>query len=332
MMNCLPQKPISILYVTPYNGPSGANFSLLRLLENLHPEKFRPLIVCPQPAGGMLIEKAEALGVPVIALYMEEWGDMGGKAGGLRRMLAWPKRMMLRASTILNLLRLIKRYPIPIVHTNSVLAIEGAVAAKLANVPHVWHIRDRIGPGGSVQFHFGTEKAVRLIDRLSHTVIAISDYVREPFDYHGAADKTVTIYNSVDLQDFLSVDKHTPKVREEFHISTDVSIIATVGHITPEKRHEDFIRAAIRIHSDFPDTRFMLVGKILEYHQDYYAHLKSLISSLGLDEAVIFTDLRQDIPNILSEIDILVHPRSNEGFGRVLIEAMAAGKPVVTVN
>lgn len=323
---------IPILYVTPSSGPSGANFSLIRLLQNLDRTRFAPLVACPRPVNELLQEEMNALDVPLIPVYMEEWGQMVGEQMSLRRILAWPKRMGLRGRTIVKLARMARQRGIGVVHTNSVLAVEGALAAKLARIPHVWHVRDRVGPEGSVQFRAGLDKAVRRIRSLSHTIVTISDYVREPFKSLCLPEQLRTIHNSVDLLAYLSAGQQPNHIRQEFGVPPGAPLLATVGHITPEKRQEDFIRAAARIREVFPDAKFLLVGKILDFHHAYHESLKGLIMSLDLQESVIFTGLRRDIPAIFSAIDLMIHPRTNEGFGRVIIEAMAAGKPVVTVR
>ncbi len=85
-----------------------------------------------------------------------------------------------------------------------------------------------------------------------------------------------------------------------------------------------------------PEARFLIVGDVIyqtEGHETYKKDLKVLCSDLGLQEKVIFTGFRDDIPDIIAALDVVLHTSSQpEPFGRVLIEAMAMGKPVVATN
>jgi glycosyltransferase involved in cell wall biosynthesis len=113
-------------------------------------------------------------------------------------------------------------------------------------------------------------------------------------------------------------------------------IVGMVAHLTKWKGHEDFIRIALRLSEQVPGVRFLVSGGPIyetEGHEGYAEALKRRAVDLGLAGRVLFLGARDDIPEILAATDVLLHcPTSPEPFGRVVAEAMAAGRPVVASN
>ena len=106
-------------------------------------------------------------------------------------------------------------------------------------------------------------------------------------------------------------------------------LIAMIGNMNPLKGHLYFVKAAGIIKERVPSARFLIIGQHLENRRGYSEEVAKEVSRLGLEEHLIFTGFRQDIPAVLGAIDILVHPSLSESFGMVVAEAQAASKPVV---
>ena len=328
-------KPINILYVCPCGGIGGAAISFLQLLKNLDLSMYKPIVVTSSPPDEAFVSEIKKLHIPVFFLYLESWRKRKriGVWEKSTKYLDWHRRTAFRVSTIVEMIRLIKRYNVRIVHTNTATIFEGAIAAKLAGIHHIWHIRERLSKNGEFSFSCGLKRVIQLITSLSTRVITNSIFVKEPFIKYGDINKTVTIYNGIDLRKFLSSENHNGStLRREYNINRKTPLIATIGYVSPIKRLEDFIESAAKVRSVFPESKFLIVGRTKTKYITYYSQLKKLISALNLDEVVIFTGFRNDIVNILDEIDVLAHTAVIEGFGRTIIEAMAAEKPVVGVK
>lgn len=109
--------------------------------------------------------------------------------------------------------------------------------------------------------------------------------------------------------------------------------VGIIGRITPIKGHHFFIRAASKVARAFPGMKILVVGQPPLGKDNYVKQLKSLAERLGISESIEFLGHRQDIANILSKMDLLVLSSiGHEAFGRVVIEAEAAGVPVVATK
>jgi glycosyltransferase involved in cell wall biosynthesis len=110
-------------------------------------------------------------------------------------------------------------------------------------------------------------------------------------------------------------------------------LIGLVGRITRWKGQHIFLRAAALVRGRFPAARFQIIGSALFGEEAYEEEIRALRASLGLEDCVEFLGFRTDVPELIQELDVLVHASiTGEPFGQVIIEAMAAGKPVVATR
>jgi L-malate glycosyltransferase len=120
-------------------------------------------------------------------------------------------------------------------------------------------------------------------------------------------------------------------IRRELQIDPAAPLIAVVCRLTRGKGIEYFLRSVVSVSKDFPQARFLIVGdSIIE--PTYKPQLVRLARELEIHDRVIFTGERNDIPKLLEEIDLSVLPSLSEGLSNSLMEAMAAGLPVVATN
>jgi glycosyltransferase involved in cell wall biosynthesis len=141
------------------------------------------------------------------------------------------------------------------------------------------------------------------------------------------------IYNAIDFEEFNPELANESKIRKEFGISEETKLVGMIGRITLRKRYEDFLRAASKVLEDFPNTKFIAVGGTYSgLERGYEEKVRKLVKALELQDKVIFTGFRKDIPDIMSTLDVLVLPSLKEPFGRVIIEALILGTPVVAAN
>ncbi len=228
-----------------------------------------------------------------------------------------------------HMLQHIRRMRPVIVHTHTSKAgFLGRTAAWLAGVPiivqtphgHVFY--GHFGPAASKFFLLLERLAAGITDRLvALTEQERSDYVK----YKVAPDKKLAIIHSgVDLQRFQAKTGKDAGSKERSDFSSDRVVIGFVGWLLPIKGVQVLLKALEIVCDNCPQAHLVLVGK-----GELEAKMKTEVGRLGLSENVEFMGWRKDIDKILPLFDIFVLPSLNEGMGRVLVEAMAAARPIV---
>lgn len=257
----------------------------------------------------------------VYAVYFD------GPLSGLLAAQGIPSQALFRAGKwdLKPLLRLVKEFRAKgtrIVHTHSMAQLlYGGTAARLvgAKVVHTEHDF----------YSLRTPRAQRLLRRLTrmaHRVTAVAEPVREFLrDSVGIPErKLVTIQNGVDVARFESAK---PLDRSRVGCTDREFVIGCVARLSREKGHAVLLEAFQRMHAVHPNARLLLIGEGEEG-----VRLKASADRLGLNGAVRFLGLREDVPELLATCDAVVLPSLEEGFPMVLLEAMAAGKAVVATQ
>jgi glycosyltransferase involved in cell wall biosynthesis len=220
-----------------------------------------------------------------------------------------------------------------IVHTHTSKAgILGRLAAWMARVPIIIHT-----PHGHVFYgHFGKSlsriflQMEKLLGRITHHHIALTQEECNDYLTLGVSrpNNTSVIHSGVDVDRFIEGAKQRTKKRKELGVPADSLVIGYVGWLIPIKGVTHLVNAMAKIAEQFPKSLLVLVGK-----GDNKGHeeikLKEQVERAGLADKVRFLGWRSDVDEIMGCLDIFVLPSLNEGMGRVLVEAMAAGLPIV---
>lgn len=310
-------KPIPILYVHSSSTLYGADQVLLALITHLDKTRFKPFVIVPEQ--GPLVAALQNLGAKVLveslsvlhrSLNPAYWWCFFARLPGSTRRLQW----------------LINKYQVKLVHTNTSHVYNGALAAHVSGVPHVWHIREigvmLTGLGYLLR---------RFIYTYSDAIIVVSSAVGQVFWGQPTLDPKIHIvYDGVNTAKF-HPNLDSTSLRIELGVELSSPLVGVVGRICYWKGHKLFLQAASQVRRDFPEARFLIVGDAVtpgdyRFKQD----LLRLVQSLDLEQSVIFTGARSDIPNVMAALDILVLPSETpEPFGLVILEAMATGRPVI---
>jgi glycosyltransferase involved in cell wall biosynthesis len=152
--------------------------------------------------------------------------------------------------------------------------------------------------------------------------------VKQTFCWQGDCSNVVVVYDGIEFGIFESV-RARASIRSELGIPADAPLIGEVGRVSEIKGYEDFVLAAAIVKKAVPDAAFIGVGGRTKPDADYEQKMLQLIDSENLQGSFRLIDFREDISDIMSALDLLVLPSRSEALGRVLIEAMAAGKPVI---
>jgi glycosyltransferase involved in cell wall biosynthesis len=189
------------------------------------------------------------------------------------------------------------------------------VGALWAKVPVVVHLRSPADDGLAADPWLGSAAAI--IGNSQATLAAFRGRLPEA--------KLHVVYNFVDFDRF----GPGPDLRREL-AGGDHPLVGFVGIFRPEKAVEDFLEMARIVRARRPEVRFAAVGgDSPRAVRSWWAEMKRRAVEIGVADVVRFTGPRADVPTIMRSLDVLVVPSLNEGFGRVILEANAVGKPVV---
>jgi glycosyltransferase involved in cell wall biosynthesis len=236
---------------------------------------------------------------------------------------------ILDLQTLFRLYRIFLQEKPAIVHTHTSKAgILGRWASFLAGVPIIVHT-----PHGHIFYGYhGIIKTglfvlmERLTALITDRIIALTKREKgEHIQFNiSKPHKFVVIHSGVPLENFSKIFTNNDKLKKKLGIPVADSIVGTVGRLVEIKGHRYLLDAARSVLNKIANVTFLLIG---DGH--LMTELISHASALGIKNKVIFAGWRSDIPQLINTFDIFVLPSLNEGMGRVLVEAMAIGKPIV---
>lgn len=276
----------------------GGGKSLLALLAQIPEQGWHAHVVVP--GEGQFTDALVDMGIPHTIFPF--------------RPLDW-RRPLEAAQTTLAWRRIMQRVNPSLIHANGFdLSRSFAMAAGSLGIPYITHVRFPVEPEGARWVLRGLPKPAAFIfnsqamqDRLWPDVVK---YAPQSLPY--------TVHNAVDMDSFtFATWPEEPPYR-----------IGIVANFAPFKRHEDFLRMAAEMVRSRQDLEFWIVGDDTEGSGRRMV-LEQLAGELGITSHIRFLGHRSDIPDIIRQLHLLVVPSQFEPFGRVVIEAMACGRPVI---
>jgi glycosyltransferase involved in cell wall biosynthesis len=306
-----PPQRLRVVFLDHVATPSGAELTLSRLIAVL-PNVDAHVIL---GEDGALRGALEQAGAAVEVLPLDE------RARDVRRAQLGPHRAAIRAAWLTaryawQLARRLRELDPDVVHTNSLKSgYYGAVAARLAGKPVIWHLHDRLAsdylPPAAARL---TRAAVRWLPDL---VVCNSRETRR-----AAALPAAPAHPVIASPCCLATQ---PGQR-----NGAVRTIGAIGRLTPWKGQDVFLRAFATVAAGAPWLEARIIGAALFGEDDYAGRLCDLARDLGIGDRVTFTGFVPDVARELSGLDILVHSSVvPEPFGQVIVEGLAAGVPVV---
>jgi glycosyltransferase involved in cell wall biosynthesis len=313
---------MKILFVSHSSELFGAERSMLEAVAALNEKGL--VVEVAVPSEGELATKLRSLGITVHQISYTWWvasPEWRGTYYLMRR-----KLQNLTAGPKFN--RLLRKQRPDVVVTNTLTIPSGALAARRAKIPHVWYVHefaredshtteaDPQKHSGNFYFDLGRRRSFALMNELSARVIANSKAVALSLAEYVPAEKLRVLYYAVEV-----IPTPLPAKQNNKQL-----ILICVGRLETNKRQEDAIRALASLKIKGLQLRLVLIGPdVLSYEKK----LRELASSLGVTENVEFAGSVPDAQPYFAAADIALVCARNEAFGRVTIEAMKAGKPVI---
>ena len=304
-------------------GVCGSEQALYVLLKGLDKERYEPIVAVPSP--GPLKQRLSEMGIKTLVSPVMIWMPL--KQMPFLRFMA--KYYTLLPWRILKIAHLTRREKVDLVFSNELLLLEGGISARLMRLPHIYHVHNAF-----FSTYFRTYLPVGFIKwltlKLADRMIFVSQrQMQELFNNQAQGNKFKVATQGFDAQYFLPDKERDIAWRRNIGISESSPLVVLIAASARNKGQEDFLRAASIVKESMPATQFAIIGS---GDRRYLKELKDLAMQLGLEDNVFFVDFMEDIAPVYGSLDVLVCASLKETFGRTIVEAMLAGKPVVSTR
>ena len=294
----------TILHTIETGGPGGAESVLLALAARIDPNRFSSLVLLPHE--GWLQTKLQEKGIPVFLAKSSAWYD-----------LRLPRAMA----------RLVRQEKVDLIHSH--LADQNFYSCLVGRLTGSRTVVTYHGsPSWSEADKLRCAIKLWVVRHSADVVVVVSDYLKQSLrDMKFPAERIVRIHNGVDMGRF--TPSSTGRLRAELRCQNGTKLIGMVANLRESKGYEYFIQAARKVTEAMPQTRFVAIGEI---DQEIGKPLQDLVKQMSLQDRFFFLRFREDVPDILSDLDLFVLSSLSEGFSLATVEAMAAEKPVIVTR
>ena len=303
----------SVVFVDHCAQLSGAELSLVRLLPALESVEANVLLGEQGPLEGPL----RAAGATVEVLELDAGVRHTRRDEVKVTNIGW-RRLFAVGRDVLALSRRLREISPDIVHTYSLkAAIYGGFAGRLAGVPVIWHIHDRIATDYLPR---QTVMAVRFLSKILPNEIIVNS--RATGETLGPRTKYHVVPYAI-AESNLRLEPSDPATRERpFRV-------AMIGRLTPWKGQHVFLESFARASLD-RDAEAVIAGTAMFGENEYARALRDQVRRLGIADRVEFAGFVEDVPTLIRGVDVVVHASvTPEPFGQVVVEGMAASRAVI---
>ncbi|MFS8087016.1 MAG: glycosyltransferase, partial [Acidobacteriota bacterium] len=313
---------MKILFYNHTGTVSGAERVLSMILARLDRDCFEPVVICPE--ASRMTELARKLNVRTRGLQT------------LESRFTWRLNLVIRylisfAKVMRRARRLVIDEAPDAIHANSIRAGLVMTAATIRlKMPIIWHVHD-------VLPRHPLSTAIRLFALATprNHILAVSQTAGDRFRgtvlriFNRRVPITV-IHNAVDLERFQPNSESRRKFRRALSLSENQPVIGIVGHLTPNKGQLELIEAFAAISREFSDAVLLIAGESLfNRGPDYMKSMIHAATSLAILDRVRFLGPRDDIPELMQALDVLVLNSRTEAFPLTALEGLASGTPVL---
>ncbi|MDA9177007.1 glycosyltransferase [Flavobacteriaceae bacterium] len=305
-----PKKNILLLHSS--NDLYGASKIFLQLIELLKSKNFNVHVVLSEKG-----KLDDFLNKKDITVSYHELGVLRKK---YLNPLGLINRLVTNIKAIKFLSNYIKHNSIDLVYTNTSTILCGGIAAIKNNIPSLFHIHEI--PTGNKLYEFFSGK---IINRISSKVLTVSESVKKHWLKNIDKNKIERIYNGIIIEKIDTTNKIN-QYQDDF-------VITSVARLIPYKGHGYLIDIANELVKKSTKFKFLIVGDTLPSYVYYEKSVKQKVKNLGLENHIKFMGFREDVPNILKQSDLFIHPAiSPDPLPTVLFESLYNDLPSVSTN
>jgi len=333
----LASRPVRILLLESGTGPGGSVNFIRDFVLHVDQSTAQFIVGLYFPNPSKTLEEIQTLGCPVV-FFNHTRQTVPKTFAGFSRQFDISLKRLRKVRTVARICsrfiriqlpltwkvcRFIQREAIDVVVLNQDVHfhVPGVLAAKLAGRPCICRKAGGIGEARQLK---------RFLNPCVDLFVSISKATETDQRNTPGTKKVINIYEGLDLQRFASLPPRN-SMRESLGIPHGKKVVAAITRVEIGKGLPEFIHMAAEVIRRRPDVVFLIVGGEGQDSGTLTGELRHLVRSLHLDEHVIFTGWRDDIPAVMSCVDIFVHCPTTftEGLARTCLETMAVGIPAV---
>ena len=314
-------RKLNILFISHASGGGGAERCLFDLVSQINTQKFN--VYVNTPYNDELNRELRKNNINCTVSVVYRWIP-SREVWGIKHLFNFFKSLRVR---IWSIETKIENLNIDLVYSNTITCIDGAIAAKRMGVPHIWHVHENVVGNCSLKSYLPISLTYKIARLFCTDFIVVSKAVAHHLI--GSCINIYPIFNGVDFEKF-SIKKNN-SLKNELGLTESTHIIGQVGALMPAKGFMTFIEAAEALLTSTlnKELAFILVGS---GSNEYTEVIKNKIAESLFPHHFYLLGQRENIPEIMNELDILVLASKSEGLSRVVIEAMAVGKPIVATR
>ena len=319
-------RKLSVALVSHSAGIAGAEHCMLRLAQGLDAAHLRPIVVVPSTIlnpsrPGPLTEELRKADIEFVTVFNPWWCANPALPTAVR----WAF-LPLSLHAAWKLRRLLHDTGVEVVGTMSSVVPGGAIAALLAGVRHVWHVREPY-PMSTLRPTLGMAATLKLVGLLSSAVVVPSRNVAALFP---AAGKVQVVPEGIDARFFDAPKPSRAEACRALGIPSGSRVLAVVGTVDPRKDPIGAIRVLARLVGRGVEACLVLCGSCSL--PDYEQQVRDEAKALSVSDRVRFTGFLRDVVPVYDAADVLLVTSVRESFGLTIVEAMARGVPVVATR
>lgn len=305
-----------VCFVSHSSDRGGAERALIELIEALKIHGVECYVILP--SSGELVDELRYRGITFdiipYSLWMFKTSPTWVRA---RRGLAALANLL----AVILIAGRIRRWRCEVVYTNTITVCVGAFAARLTGRTHIWHIHEFGYEDHGLIFYLGQKLSLWIVNQLSSLCIANSRTLAKKYERFIPSSKIKVVYYSMAFTARVTAGSATVPARN----NADIRCVI-VGILDEGKRQEDAIRAVSELARVGINAQLLIIGTANSRYANY---LRDLATKYSIDKYVKFMGYVANTSPFIDSADVVLICSKSEAFGRVTVEAMLAGKPVI---
>lgn len=302
-----------ICFILSDSNTKGPNGAFIELIDSLDRDEFNFYVILP--SIGPMVDELKIRNIPFRIFYYKWWMREQGSP-------KWKKlaRIVINFCIFPVICYQIMKRRCDIIYTNTIVISVGLFSAIILRKTHIFHIHEFGFEHHKLIFDFGKTASLWLANKFTKYFICVSHSVAEAYSHFIEKNKIKVIYQSVTIPNKMLNEKSLIMREHKFQC-------VIVGRLFENKGQMDAIKAVSHlINKEHLDIGLWIIG---EGHQEYEEYLKKIVEEDNLEKFIVFLGGLDNPFPLVKKSDIALMCSRSEGFGRVTVEAMLLGKPVI---